>query len=185
MRLDFQDIKTRVPIMEAARLLQLELKETGGQVQQYRGICPTCKAGGDRALTITPGAGFYCQTAKEGGSVLDLVVHIKQITLRQAAAFLAAAFFAQSAPPPQPSPPPPPVDGKPDDLQPLKNLDAAHDAVKALNMPQEVATALGVGYCSKGLLRGMVAFPLRTNTGKLVGYVGVKDGKLPTKWHLS
>ena len=187
MRLDFNEIKHRVSLLDAARVLQLELKEGNGEAPQYRGICPTCKAGGERALTITPGQGFYCQTSKEGGSVLDLVIHIKQCTLRQSAEFLATTFLAQPAPPPQPAPTPAPspVEAKADELQPLKNLDTAHKALEALKLPQDVATAIGAGYCSKGLMRGLVAIPMRTTTGKLIGYIGVTEAKLPTTWRLS
>jgi hypothetical protein len=56
--------------------------------------------------------------------------------------------------------------------------------VKALGLTQEVAEALGVGHASKGLMRGFVAVPIRTKTGKLVGYMGVTQAKLPPSWKL-
>lgn len=188
MRIDFSELKGRISIEDVAQVLLPDIKESNGAVKQYRASCPQCKAGGDRALAVTPGKGYYCNADKRGGDQIALVSHVQGVSMRQAAEWLVERFHlaspAPQTPPPQESKAPPPTvePEEGDGLKPLKNLDAAHEAVKALKMPQEVAVALGAGYCSKGLLRGLVAFPLRTNTGKLVGYVGVKDGKLPEKW---
>ena len=41
------------------------------------------------------------------------------------------------------------------------------------------AKALGIGFCSKGVLGGYVAVPLRLPDGTVAGYIGVQEVKLP------
>ena len=49
---DFEALKARVKIEQAIPLLGLKLRQHG---DQYRGPCPACKNGGDRALAINSG----------------------------------------------------------------------------------------------------------------------------------
>lgn len=193
MRIDFQEVKARVPVEEAAKVLLPDLKECNGEVHQFRASCPTCRAGGDRAIAVTPGRGYFCNADKRGGDVIGMVSHVQGVSVRQAAEWLVDRFVSLTPPQaPQPQAPRPPApapvaapEPEPEGLQPLKNLDAAHEAVKALKLPQDVAEALGAGYCSKGLMKGKVAVPLRLPSGKLVGYIGVTEAKLPTTWRLT
>lgn len=186
MRIDFQEVKARIPIEDVAKVLLPDLKESKGEVHQFRASCPQCKAGGDRAIAVTPGRGYFCNADKRGGDVIGFCAHVQGVSMRQAAEWLVDRFQLatqnQAAPPPKESPATPDTVEEGDGLKPLKNLDAAHEAVKALKLPQEVAEALGAGQCSKGLMRGFVAIPLRLPSGKLIGYIGVKEAKLPTKW---
>ena len=48
---DFAELKTRVSIEQAMQMLGLKLVMHGSQ---YRGACPACQTGGDRALIVTP-----------------------------------------------------------------------------------------------------------------------------------
>ena len=50
-------------------------------------------------------------------------------------------------------------------------------------MSSEDAERLGWGYAPRGVLRGKVAIPIRTDDGTLCGYVGVTEVALPPKWH--
>jgi hypothetical protein len=38
--------------------------------------------------------------------------------------------------------------------------------------------ALGIGYTSKGMMKGYVAIPIRLPTGELTGYIGIIEGKV-------
>ena len=49
---DFEDLKARVKIEQTIPLLGLKMRQHG---DQYRGPCPACKSGGDRALAINSG----------------------------------------------------------------------------------------------------------------------------------
>src|SRR5260370_24030725 len=63
---DFAELKTRVSIEQTMQMLGLTLTLHGSQ---YRGACPVCKTGGDRALIVTPAKGlFYCFAKKIGGN---------------------------------------------------------------------------------------------------------------------
>ena len=182
MRLDFQEIKARIPIEQVAHVLLPDLKESNGEIHQYRAACPQCKAGGDRAIAVTPGRGFFCNADKRGGDVIGLVSHVSSLTARQAAEWLVEKFQNPPATPPVPSKEvTAPEAQPPGDLQPLKDLQSDHELVTAL-MPKEVAEAVGIGYANKGLMRSFVAVPVRLPSGKLIGYIGVKEGKTPKTW---
>ena len=66
----------------------------------------------------------------------------------------------------------------------LEHLHADDPLVQQVGFPIEVAQQLGIGTAFKGLMKGYVAIPIRTNDGTLCGYIGVKtDVKAPTHWH--
>jgi CHC2 zinc finger len=191
--LDFQLVKSRISIEMGASYLGLELKPEGAQ---FRTACPHCKQGGDRALVVTPGRDlFYCFAAQRGGDVISLVSHVHQVPLPKAAQELVERYGLDDAPPQQARPSPvPPVQPQPpaetpqeDGLKPLEHLDHKHEAVAALGFTAKDAEAIGLGHTSKGLMKGLVALPIRVN-GKLVGYVGIPPGtklKLPKTWKLA
>ena len=87
---DFAELKTRVSIEQAVQMLGINLVPHGSQ---YRGGCPVCKTGGDRALIVTPAKGlFYCFAKKTGGDVIALTAHIRGISVKDAADELNRAF---------------------------------------------------------------------------------------------
>ena len=45
--IDFTEVKAKVSFAETVALLKLDLKSSGNQ---WRGPCPACNAGGERAL---------------------------------------------------------------------------------------------------------------------------------------
>ncbi len=178
---DFQQIKEEVPIERAISFLNLDMKESGSQ---FRGQCPVC-GGNERGLVITPDKGvFYCFSAKKGGDVIALVAHIEEIGMKTAAEQLAERYCTvgtvQSRTVPQET------RGKEGErtLQPLGYLESGHEAVTAVGFEQKDAEAIGIGYASKGLMRGYVAVPIRLPDGTLVGYIGVTEAKLPPRFHI-
>src|ERR1019366_207860 len=70
-------------------------------------------------------------------------------------------------------------------FQALDYLQNDHPAVEAVGFDQETAKALGIGYAPKGLMRGLVAVPVRLEDGTLAGYIGITEAKLPPKFHSS
>lgn len=180
--MDFQLIKSRVAIEDAIPFLGLNLKRTTNG--QLRGKCPACDSDNDRALVVTPSRGAYCFNEKRGGDVLWLVSHVKGIGVRQAAQELAAHFLTEPQEPrrSKPSGPGAAAEGV-TTLAPLSYLDHS----QAFGLDEATAKELGIGYAPKGLMRSRIAIPIRTETGKLVGYVGIgldADVKLPAKFHL-
>jgi DNA primase len=179
MYIDFQELKGRVSIIDVANLLKLSLTE---HHDQLRGPCPQCKEGGDRALVITPAKGaYYCFAVKKGGDCIALAAHILDRSMRDAAQYIAEHMNGE--PPPQPAP----VVEEPEEhrsvLEPLAYLIPAHETVQALGIDVDVAKCLGIGYAKKGIMRGRVAIPLRTEEGTLLGYCGfAEEGDPPLKF---
>ena len=163
---NFNEVKERVSLPDALKMLGLQLTEKDGV---YRGKCPTCNAGGDRALVVTPPNGFYCFAKRQGGDVIALTAHIKGIEVKAAAEFLMGR--------PEPASEQIASSGR---LKPLDYLDPRHEKVLEI-VTEETARFIGMGYAAKGIMRGTVAVPLHDPDGTLVAYVGLEEPyRLPT-----
>lgn len=175
---DFEALKDRVSFEDAAKKLNLQLKKASGS--QFRCPCPACPKGGERALVITPGKGFYCWGVRKGGDQIALAAHVLGIGLKEAAAFLAGNQ--------EHSAPTVPESEKGQEnvrtLQPLSYLEPEHEAVDAVGFHADDAKAIGIGYASKGMMRGTVAVPVRLPDGTLVGYIGITEATLPPRFIL-
>src|SRR5688500_13557499 len=87
---DFAQLKESVRIEQIVAWLGLRMKQSG---DQFRGPCPVCKTGGDRALAVnTAKQGFYCFSLKRGGDIIALTAHIKAISQKDAAIQIAEQF---------------------------------------------------------------------------------------------
>lgn len=176
--IDFATVKQAVSIEQAVQKLALKTTKSGSQL---RAACPSCKSGGERALAITPGKNlFYCFAAQAGGDQIQLAAHIRGESTKEAAAWLTGDTHA----PEKSSATGKDHAGEQHGLQPLDYLDASHIAVEAVGFDQETAEALGIGYASKGIMRGTVAIPVRLPDGTLAGYVGIIEARLPARFHL-
>ncbi len=177
--IDFVELKARVPIADAIPKLDLSLKERNGQ---WRGPCPACNSGGERALVVTPAKqAFYCFGARTGGDVIALVAHIRACSMKEAAEFLAGnstvpvrnstrprqATRNSSATVPEER-----NKGAARSLQPLTYLQPAHPAVEALGIDEATCEAFDAGYAPKGIMRGRLAIPVHDWQGKLLAYCG-------------
>lgn len=81
---------------------------------------------------------------------------------------------------------PPPAEGAEarGGFSPLTYLEADHSAVEILGLNAEDAAALGIGYAKRGIMRGLVAVPIRREDGLIAGYIGINEARLPTDWKL-
>lgn len=181
--IDFAAIKEAVSFEKAVEYLGLEMTRHG---QQYRGECPTCDTDNPRALVITPAKGFYCFGDKRGGDVVGLVAHCKGIGQREAAQMMQRDLMGNSTRTVQNrtssrgkrTQEEPQARQNDSGMQALDHLDPTHEAVLELGMSPHEAERIGAGYAPRGVLRGLVAFPLRTEDGVLVGYVGCAEGRV-------
>lgn len=186
--IDFQALKQAVSFADAVDKLGLELKPSGNQM---RGVCPACKAGGDRALVVTEGKGFFCFAAQKGGDVIALAAHILDVSVKDAAQFLAAGTVttskvntststsAQEVCQPVKAPPPPVPAPEDNRLEKVgARLLHEHQEVQALGLTPEMAEELGIGYDKRGVLRGRVLFPLYKD-GELAGFMGYAADLVP------
>lgn len=154
---DFVAIKQHISITEGAMYLGLKLTESG---ESLRCQCPACEDAGERSLSILPDKGYFrCFHSDKGGSVIDLVAHVRKINIREAAKWLMEQHgeHIDEAPPPATTYaelPPPLPETK------LPSLITEHELVQDYGISPEVAYALGFGYCSRGVAKQRVLFPL-------------------------
>lgn len=168
---NFNDVKERVSFEDAIKLLGITLTagESNGK-KVFRGPCPHCQTGGLRALVVTPDKGFYCFSQKAGGDVIALAAHVRGSSVKEAAEWLLKPSSEQT------------MNAQPSGLKPLDYLDPTHEKVLAI-VSEETARFIGMGWSSKGVMRGTVAIPIHDEGGTLIAYVGVEaDGtyRFPT-----
>lgn len=193
MKLDFKEIRERVPLLDAARFLGLELKaESSGAV--FRTKCPACNRNTPRSLSVTPHLGRFACFANgkhnaPRGDVIELVAHCRGVPQRAAAELLAQHFGL--VPNGQPTVPQRPEAGtnrptaspgqKPGVESVHGKLTFDHPHVRDwTGLSAEDAERLGVGWRqSGGSLSGRLLIPLRLQTGEPVGYLGYHPGKDP------
>ena len=177
--LNFEEIKAANAISEVAEKLGLNLTKSGSTL---RGKCPACESDGSRNLAITPDKNlFFCFSDGKGGDAISLVAHVKGIGVK------AAAEWLQGSATPTPS------NGKTSKekakadqpsagFQPLEYLEPAHEAVLAMGFNPDDADRIGLGYAQRGMMKGLVAVPIRLTDGRLIGYIGVQEAKMPSSW---
>lgn len=175
--IDFQQLKQEINIEDAMPLLGLQVSQFSNQMRMP---CPACKSGGDRALVITKSKGaFYCFAKGEGGDVIGLIAHVKGMSMKDAANVLAESFNKKLEPQPAAPVETVPSNSSPKKekagLNPLTYLQPEHPSVQSLGISPETALAFGVGYASKGTMRGRVLFPIRDCMGSLLAYCGLGE----------
>lgn len=187
---DFAELKEQVSIEEVVDMLELRLKPSGNQL---RGGCPVCDPDG-RSLVVTPAKGvYYCFANKKGGDLIALAAHVLDTSVKEAAIQIAEQYGVtgtsrdSTGNGTSSSHEPQETRGKGGDrtLQPLGYLESDHDAVLAVGFDPKDAEVIGIGYAPKGIMRGYVAIPIRLPDGKLLGYIGVHEAKLPPGFHLN
>jgi DNA primase len=171
--IDFQQLKETVKIDEVFPFLGLALKRYG---EQWRGPCPACKSGGDRALVVTPAkSAYYCFAAKQGGDVIALVAHIKAMAMKEAAQLIAETSGLNPKPKALASGPTLPLtvpEKEKAGFNPLTYLQAEHPMVQALGVSVDTAKHFGAGFAPRGILRGRLAIPIHDRHGILIAYCG-------------
>lgn len=179
---DFAELKARTSFGKTLEVLGLSLKQQGNQ---WRGPCPTCNKGGDRALVVTEGKGYFCFADAKGGDQIALVAHILELSVKDAASHLAQATGNSTGTsntrtsPRQPLPESETAQGGTKTFTPLAYLESDHPAVEAVGFDPEFAKRHGIGFAPTGTMRGNVLIPFRDENGNLIGYIGGTDFVLP------
>lgn len=148
------------------------------------GRCPFCSARSERAFRVSPEKNaWYCFGCKQGGNVLDFVARRENVTMRAAAVTLDEWFGLGLAPrsesqeterqPNSPAAAPEEVRANEPLTFALKTLDPANASVAALGLSAATVSHFGLGFCSKGLLKGRIAVPIRNRKGDLLAYAGL------------
>jgi DNA primase len=177
---DIKHVRDNVDIARVADWLGIKFtKRFMGE--QLRAECPI-NGGGKRALVITPSKNrYYCfaPECQEGGDAVQFTAKIRQIPIRDAALALQSHFLDYHQKRGTAENP----------LHKIDYLEAEHESVQALGISLDVARMLGIGYAGKGTMIKRVLFPIRTEDGKLVGYIGYNANlepqvKLPKAFHV-
>lgn len=163
---DFQELRQKVPIERVAEWLGINLGP------KLRGECPLCQD--KRSFTITPSKGLWgCFKCGKKGSILDLVMEMRQVKLIEAGQLIEEQFLGKGQSRRDST-----VPVRTDDERLAKvreRLDPEHPAVDAVGFSTEFATAHGIGFSSSGAGKGYVLIPFRDDTGRLLGYIGAQD----------
>jgi len=171
--IDFAQLKADFPIEDCFEKLGLHMKRRG---EAFRGPCPICRSGGDRALVVTPAKhSFYCFGAKIGGDVIALVAHILDCDMKSAAAFLlgkGSDEISDNAKTKSQTVPEERTKETTRSLQPLSYLEPKHHLVQKIGLDETTCAYFGAGYAPKGIMRGRLAIPIHDRSGKLIAYCG-------------
>jgi DNA primase len=175
--IDFASVKERVSIVDACEKLGIEGLSVHNH--QLRGQCPLCDKGNPRSFVVTPAKNlWYSFCCAIGGDQISLVSKLRDMSLRDAAAWLIGDTAPKQVPVPQEQ------RERSQPLQPLSYLEPGHEAVIAVGFNPKLAEELGIGYAPKGIMRGTVAVPIRDEHGTLKGYIGVTEATLPKDFQL-
>lgn len=190
---NFADIRKRVSIEDVLlRYYRVDnLKRDGNKLV---GPCPIHKGDSPRSFHVDLEKNlWHCFTkCQKGGNQIDLVVAMEDCSIRDAALKLQAFFGATSEKPsvseqgsgsekrdlPQPerkaeqtSEEEAPAENPPLDVKLSLAPDHPH-LIQDRGLKVETVQHFGIGYCSRGILRGMIAIPIHDDEGTLVAYAG-------------
>ena len=196
---DFKELKERITLeMVLSRYGILnELKKSGNNLI---GRCPIHKGSNPRQFSVDPERNIFncfgnCQS---GGNILDFVSKMENIPVRSAALKLKE-WFPESVSEIADSPRTEgqaketekpaakkaeakrtePAEGteKPGEVNPplkfqLKSLNPEHAFFAERGILPATVEHFGLGYCSKGMMKGRIAIPIHNEKGELVAYCG-------------
>lgn len=138
---------------------------------------------------------WQCFGCKRHGNILDFVAHKEGVDIRKAALMIQGWFNVGGEEPVDTIPKiadtravasetPGPADEQPVQENPpltfeLKNLDTKYPYPKERGLDKEAVEHFGLGYCSRGLMKGRIAIPIHNERGELVAYAGRWPGEPP------
>ena len=134
---------------------------------------------------------FHCFGCQSKGNILDFVSLKEGVDVRQAAFMIQEWFQFSSGDPMQSLGHDLEIqagssgtgDEAADENLPLafglRNLDPGHPYLVERGLEQETIEYFGLGYCSRGLMRGRVVVPIHNERGELVAYSGRYPGEPP------
>ncbi len=188
---NFADIRKRISL-EDVLLKFYRLDNLTRDGNKLIGPCPVHNGDSPRAFHADLDKNVYHCFSKcqGGGNQLDLVAKKEDIGIRDAALKLQAFFLGgnQTAVSSAPRTEQAASVAKPTTLSPEKDDEAAASnppldikldlkpdhphLLEERQLKVETAQHFGVGYCTRGIFRGMIALPIHDEEGELVAYAG-------------
>ena len=155
------------------------------------GCCPIHGGSNPRQFSLNPEKNiFNCfGNCKSGGNVLDFVSRMEKVSLREAGLLLQEWFGLdgdatrkgkkKEARVPEKSEKPKQKEKK-EDTEPvnpplsfkLKTLEYRHRFFEEREIDRETIKHFGLGFCSKGIMKGRIAIPIHNELEELVAYCG-------------
>jgi len=192
--INFTEVRQRISLEDVMfRFYNLKnLKRDGDKVT---GPCPVHGGDSPRAFAAQLERNvWHCFTqCQGGGNQLDFVAKKEGISIREAALKLQAHFVNDAVPsvkqtvtsastetapasPPQTPSAKPAAETEESGNKPLDlKLDVKGDhphLVEVRQLAPQTIAHFGVGYCSRGIMKGTIAIPVRDEDGELVAYAG-------------
>jgi DNA primase len=193
---DFGALKQQVSmteILEHYGLLDKLKPQKGGD--ELVGLCPFHQEKRRSFHVSVLKNAWQCFGCKRHGNILDFVAHKEGVDVRQAALMIQGWFGVGDDKPVDTIPnvaetktvfsetPGQGVDEKVPANPPLtfelKNLDTKHPYLRERGLSKEAVEHFGLGYCSRGLMKGRIAIPIHNERGELVAYAGRWPGEPP------
>jgi len=185
---NFAEIRNRVSL-EQVLLGFYKLENLKRQGQKLIGPCPVHGGDSPRAFHADLDKNvWHCFSGcRRGGNQLDLVSLKDKVSIREAALKLQAFCQGQGTPALAPAAKPEAESQNKEKEEkgekkreeanrPLSiQLELKHDhphLVQDRGLKAETAELFGVGYCSRGIMRGCIAIPIHDDQGRLVAYAG-------------
>jgi len=183
---DFRTLKEQVSMRDVLAHYGLlgEMQEKGREIT---GHCPLHDKGryyrGAFSVSTTKNV-WKCFICHRGGNVLDFVMALEGISIREAGKKLTEWLKAPTAQGREAQ-----AESEQEErrtLQPLTftlKLDSEHPYLAGRGLQCETIETFGVGYCKRGVMRGRIAIPIHNAEGELVAYCGraVDDTEPPYK----
>ena len=221
---DFKKVKASVTIEAVLQRYGL-LESFDRKGDRLSGPCPIHKGSNKKQFSVSVSKGaFKCFSGHCGkqGNVIDFVAAVENVPFRDAAVMLQGWFGIEPDPPKADSgKPSTPVSGKGkastseapaaatpaidgpvavEGNSPLTfelKLEPDHPYLESRGLTPETIAHFGLGYCSRGSMKGRIAIPIHNEKGKLLAYAGRWPGtdseipaaegkyKLPNGFHKS
>jgi len=207
---DFKEIKTQVSIQQVLEHYGT-FADLEGKDVQLRGCCPIHNGDNERQFTVNLDRNiWHCfGDCKTGGNTLDFVAAKEGVGIRDAALKIADWFSISTERPKSKAVKTkskkkkskkdisagleecgdetvenPIRANQPLSFNKLKNIEYDHEALTARALFADTAEHFGVGYCTRGIMRGKIAIPIHNAEGGLLAYAGVSvdDPTEPYKW---
>jgi DNA primase len=121
---------------------------------------------------------FHCFGCGAKGSVLDFVAQIENVSILEAAEridHLCRIRHDQAVTQKRAQKHRPDQDASDRPLRPLPfrlTLDPSHPYLTGRHISPEIITSFGLGYCSRGTMKGRICIPIHDERGMLVAYAG-------------
>lgn len=193
--INFEELRAKLKFESLLRYYQIEVLRKG---EQHVGPCPLpCHRGDSAKPTFSANLErgiFQCFGCRAKGSALDFAIlmenanpnegrAVRRVALKLRRELLTATMpveskrFSTKKPEAQPAVKEATVSvNAPLDFE-LKELEPHHLSLVETGLHGKTVAHFGLGYCSRGMFKDRIAFPLWDNAGRLIGYGGFGTGE--------